>query len=68
MVILIICSRHSTCVSFVGRQILLRSLVSGLNAWTVVSVFCAYEKYLGAIDLTLHVGTIPTWFASYFLV
>ena len=27
-----------TCVSFVGYQILLRSLVSGLNAWTIVYV------------------------------
>ena len=32
--------RHTT-LSFVGRQILLRSIVSGLNAWTVVVVFCA---------------------------
>ena len=53
-------------MSYVGRQILLRSLVSGLNAWTVV-VFCAHEEYLGAVDMTSHVGTIPTWLASYFI-
>ena len=40
--IILVCSRLSTCVSFVGRQILLRSLVSGLKAWTVVFVFCAW--------------------------
>ena len=57
-----------TCVSFVGCLILLRSLVSGLNAWTVVYVCCAYEEYLVTVDPTSHVGTIPTWLASYFLV
>ena len=56
------------CGSFVGRQILLRSFVSGLNAWTVVFVFCVHEGYLGAVDMTSHVGTIPTWLASDFLV
>ena len=52
------------CVSFVGRQILLRSYVSGLNAWTVLFEFFVHEEYLGAVDMTLHVGTIPTWLAS----
>ena len=27
-----------------------------------------HEEYLEAVDLTLCVGTIPTWLASYFLV
>ena len=27
-----------------------------------------HEEYLGAVDLTSHVGTIYTWLASYFLV
>ena len=53
-------------MSFVGPQILLRSIVSGLNAETVV-VF-VHEEYLGAVDMTSHVGTIPTGLASYFLV
>ena len=26
------------------------------------------EGYLVTVDLTSHVGTIPTWLASYFLV
>ena len=26
-----------------------------------------HEVYLGAVDMTPHVGTIPTWLASYFL-
>ena len=57
------------CVPFVGRQILLRSFVSGLNTWTVVVfVFFVHEQYLVAVDMTSHVGTIPTWLASYFLV
>ena len=30
--------------------------------------FVVYEEYLGAVDLTSHVGAIPTWRASYFLV
>ena len=57
-------------LSVVGRQILLRFFVSGLNAWTVVVVlFFVHEEYLGAVDMTSHVGTIPTaGLASYFLV
>ena len=31
-------------------------------------LFFVHEEYLVAVDLTSHVGTIPTWFASYFLV
>ena len=62
--VILVCSRHTT-LSFVGPQILLRSIVSGLNAETVV-VF-VHEKYLGAVDMTSHVGTIPTGLASYFL-
>ena len=54
-------------LSFVGRQIPLRSLVSGLNAWTVVLLY-VHEEYLGAVEMTSHVGTIPTGLASYFLV
>ena len=27
-----------------------------------------HEEYLVAVDLTSHVGTIPTWLASYFLL
>ena len=27
-----------------------------------------HEEYLEAVDLTSHVGTIPAWLASYFLV
>ena len=38
--------------------------VSGLNAWLGVE----HEEYLGAVDLTSDVVTIPTWLASYFLV
>ena len=63
--VILVCSRHNT-LSFVGRQILLCSTVSGLNTRTVV-VF-VYEEYLGAVDMTLHVGTIPTGLAFYFLV
>ena len=44
------------------------SLVSGLNAWTVVYVFVAHEEDLVTVDQTSHVGTIPNWLASYFLV
>ena len=60
-----------SCVSFVGYQILTirRSLVSALNAWTVVYMFVVHEEYLViTVDLTSHVGTIPTCLASYFLV
>ena len=63
--IILVCSRHTT-LPFVGRQILLRSIVSGLNAWT--GVVFVHEEYLGAVDMTSHVGTIPTGLASYFLV
>ena len=55
-------------MSFVGHQILVRFFcVSGLNAWIVVVIF-EHEEYLEAVDLTSHVGIIPTWLASYFLV
>ena len=64
--VILVCSRHNTLLSFVGRQILHRSIVSGLKAWAVV-VF-VHEEYLGALDMTSHVGTIPTGLASYFLV
>ena len=47
------------CVSFVGHQILLRLCVSGLNAWIVVVIF-EHGEYLEAVDLTSHVGIIPT--------
>ena len=61
-----VCLRHSTCcVSFIGNQILLRSFVSGLNAWTVGCLVLMHEEYLGTVDLTSHVGTVPTWLASY---
>ena len=59
------------CVSFVGDQILLlRSLVSGLNVWTLLMFlcFCAWwGVYLGTVDLISYVKTISTWLASYFL-
>ena len=55
-------------MSFVGHQILLRSIVSGLHAWTVPLLFFVHEEYLGAVDMTSHVGTIPTALASYFCV
>ena len=44
------------------------NIVSGLNAWTVICLVFVHEEYLGAVDLTSHVGIIPTWLASYFLV
>ena len=31
-------------------------------------MFVVNEEYLVTVDLRLHVGTIPTWLASYFLV
>ena len=31
-------------------------------------LFFVHEEYLGAVDMTSHVGTIPTGLASYFLV
>ena len=31
-------------------------------------MFVGHEEYLVTVDLTSHVGTIPTWLASYFLV
>ena len=60
--------KHTT-LSFVGRHILLRSLVSGLNAWrTVPLLFFVHEEYLGAVDMTSHLGIIlSTGLASYFL-
>ena len=44
---ILVCSRYTThtyMLSFIGRQILLRSFVSGLNAWTVVFVFFVHEE------------------------
>ena len=33
-----------------------------------LSGFCAcHDECLGTVDLTSHLGTIPTWLASYFL-
>ena len=52
-------------MSCVGHQILLRSFVSGLNAWIVV---CLVFVHVGAVDLSSHVGFIPTWLVSHFLV
>ena len=43
------------------------SFVSGLHAW-IVMLGDEYEEHLEAVDMTSSVGTIPTWFASYFLV
>ena len=43
------------------------SFVSGLNAWIVV-FGVEHEEYLEAIDLTSHVGTIPTYLACLFLI
>ena len=31
-------------------------------------LFFVHGKYMVAVDLPSHVGTIPTWLASYFLV
>ena len=31
-------------------------------------MFVVHEEYLVPVDLTSHVGTIPTWLAYYFLV
>ena len=31
-------------------------------------LFFVHAEYLVTVDMTLHVGTIPTWLASYFLV
>ena len=31
-------------------------------------MFVVHEEYLVTVNLTSHVGTIPTWLASYFLV
>ena len=45
----------------------LRAAISGLNAWIVVLVV-EHEEYLGAVDLTSDVVTIPTGLASYFFV
>ena len=42
------------------------TFVSGLNAWIVV-LGVEHEEYLGAVDLTSDVVTIPTRLASYFL-
>ena len=39
--------------------------VSGLNAWIVV-LGVEHEEYLGAVDLTSDVVTIPTRLPSYF--
>ena len=29
-------------------------------------MYVVHEEYLVTVDLTSHVGTIPTWLASYF--
>ena len=65
-VVTLVCSRQSTCVSFMG-WLDTPSFVSGLNAWIVV-YGVEHEEFLEAVDLTSYVGTIPTWLASYFLV
>ena len=31
-------------------------------------MFVVHEEYLVTVDLISHVGTIPTWLVSYFLV
>ena len=31
-------------------------------------MFVVHDEYLVTVDLTSHVGTIPPWLASYFLV
>ena len=64
--VILVCLRHSTRVSFVGLQDT-SPFVSGLNAWIVVFGF-EHEEYLEAVDLASNVGIIPTWLASYFLV
>ena len=51
------------CVSFMGR-LGTPLFVSGLKVVFGVE----HEEYLEAVDLASYVGTIPTWFASYFLV
>ena len=56
----------NTRVSFLGL-LDTSPFVPGLNAWIVVFGF-EHEEYLEAVDLTSHVGFIPTWLASYFLV
>ena len=55
-------------MSSVGQQILLRYFVSGLNTHVDHGLFFVHEEYLVVVDLTSHVGTVPTWIASYFLV
>ena len=66
MVILVVCLKQSTRVSFMG-WLGTPSFVSGLNAWIVV-FGVEHEEYLEAVDLTWYVGTKPTWLVSYFLV
>ena len=39
------------------------TLFSGLNAWIIV-FDVEHEEYLGALDLTSYLGTIPTGLAS----
>ena len=39
------------------------TLFSGLNAWIIV-FDVEHEEYLGAVDLTSYLGTIPTGLAS----
>ena len=62
----LVCLRQKTHESFMG-WLDTPSFVSGLNAWIVV-FGVEHEEYLEAVDLTLYVGIIPTWLASYFLV
>ena len=59
-----VCLRQSTRrVPFMG-WLDTPTLFSGLNdAWIVV-FDVEHEEYLEAVDLTLYVGTIPTWLAS----
>ena len=60
-------SSITTNISYISRTRLPRldtpTLFSGLNAWIVV-FDVEHEEYLEAADLTLYVGTIPTWLAS----
>ena len=64
----LVCLRQGTRVCVIhGLAIGTPSFVPALNAWIVV-FRVEHEEYLEAVDLTSYAGTIPTWFASYFLV
>ena len=52
------------CHSWVARH----SFVCFLSKAWIVVFGAEHEEYLVAVDLTSDVGTIPTRFASYFLV